>query len=589
MPAKDLVTDARAAVKRDPCELLAKIANISLSSADAPLFALLCKYGLTVPIGFSWTVAGSIDRYPFLSPKTTLETLSREGYLHRVLGVPVLLAHEALGLFWKKFQAVHPQHSLFDNDENLDFEHLIPYYLHGDGGRGYKKDPIEILSMFPALGSGSRGAPCDLSSKRPAETDIKLGINLQGNSGATRFLFGVVSSLVAKTDPQIFDDLMEKWSESLKSLFDEGFQAAGSTWRVMILGFTGDSPFVKKVGKTNRSFHNVRKFFSSRKPQKGCCWLCHAGHEVPEHGIAIPFEHLGLFEPEWLKTCHLNNPLPWDGNGGAILQYMLLDKADTAAAFFKPDLFHIWHAGVGQDFTASALMHAIKVIYAQRGVARDLECLNSDLRSWMQSTHKRLHCGFLTEDLLGYSSTREFPEGKWLKNSDTSTVLKFLIHLLQCPDYAHKVAGDPILQEVLECALAMGRVLKTCFQAEFFMASADCRMVIESGHRFLTGYSSLVSMCLSQGLCLFKLRPKTHYLNHVFLRVYEEWRESGTATNPCAESTFMSEDFVGRTARISRRVSPRSVALKTLQRYLLFMKTALDKETFEMLDLSWLD
>ncbi|CAE7318528.1 unnamed protein product [Symbiodinium sp. CCMP2592] len=589
VPAKDLVIDARAAKKRDPCELLAKIANISLSSADEPLFALLCKHGLTLPIGLSWTAAGSINRYPFLSPKTTLEVLSRQGYFHRVTGVPVHLVHETLGLFWKKFRAVHPQHSVFDNSDNLDFERLIPYYLHGDGGRGYKKDPIEILSMFPALGSGSRGAPCDLSSKRPAQTDIKLGINLQGNSGATRFLFGVVSSLVAKTDPQIFDDLVAKWSDSLRSLFHDGFQAAGSTWRVMILGFTGDSPFVKKIGKTTRSFHNVRKFFSSRKPQKGCCWLCHAGHEEPEQGIAIPFEHLGLFEPEWLKTCRLQNPLPWVGNGGAILHHMLFDKADTPASFFRPDLFHIFHAGVGQDFTASALVYSMRELYAQRGVARNLECLNADLRTWMQSSRKRLHCGFLTEDLLGYSSTREFPEGKWSKNSDTSTIVKFVIHLLQRPDYAYKVAGDPILQEILECALAMGRVFRSCFQAEFFMASADCIVVIESGHRFLTGYASLVSMCLSQELCLFKLRPKTHYLNHVILRVYEEYRQSGTATNPCAESTFMSEDFVGRTARISRRVSPRSVALKTLQRYLLFMKTALDKESFEMLDLSWLD
>ena len=31
------------------------------------------------------------------------------------------------------------------------------FYLYGDGGRGFKKGPIEILAMFPALGSGSIG------------------------------------------------------------------------------------------------------------------------------------------------------------------------------------------------------------------------------------------------------------------------------------------------------------------------------------------------------------------------------------------------------------------------------------------------
>ena len=50
----------------------------------------------------------------------------------------------------------------------------------------------------------------------------------------------------------------------------------------------------------------------------------------------------------------------------------------------------------------------------------------------------------------------------------------------------------------------------------------------------------------------------------------------------------MSEDFVGRAARVSRRVSTRAVAIKTLQRYIFLMKAALDRDVFEMLDLSML-
>ncbi|CAE7362808.1 hypothetical protein AK812_SmicGene15369 [Symbiodinium microadriaticum] len=589
VPAKDLVTDARASAKRDPCEILRKISKIDVSSADAPLYALLRKHGLALPLDFCWTRAGNIDKYPFFSPKAQLEVLSRQGHFHRVLGVPVHLAHEALGLFWKKFRAVHPEHSIFDNSRNLDFEKLIPYYLHGDGGRGFKKDPIEILSMLPALGSGSNKMRYDLSSKRPLQSELELGINLQGNSGANRFLFSVVSSLVAKSDPQIFDDLMETWSESLQALLNHGFQAEGSTWRVVILGFTGDSPFVKKVAKTTRSFHNVRKRFFSLTPQKGCCWLCHAGFESPEEGIFIPFEHLGFTEPEWVKTTRLANPLPWDGNGAAILQHMLLDKADTPASCFRADFFHIWHAGVGQDFTASSLIYAMKVLFGRGGVHRDLSALNEALKNWIRSSGKRLRCGHLTEDLLGYNGTREYPEGKWSKNMDTAIIMKFLTHFLQRTDFEDKVQSDGILQEILASAVAIGRVVKVCFEAEFFMSSAHCMIIIENGHRFLRGYANLVSTCHSRGLCLFKLRPKIHYLNHVFLRVYEEWEASATATNPMAEATFMSEDFVGRTARISRRVSPRAVALKTLQRYNLHMKTALDKETYDMLDFSWLD
>ncbi|CAE7299174.1 unnamed protein product [Symbiodinium sp. CCMP2456] len=590
--AKDLVIDARSAVKRDPCAVLAKIAQVQLSSADTPLYALLRKHGLALPIDISWKKAGKEPRYPFFSPKAQLEVLSEQGYFYRVAGVPADLACEALDLFWQKFKAVHPQHDIFLNSENRDFRRLIPYYLHGDGGRGYKKDPIEILSMFPALGTGSRHREVDLSLKRRLQSEIELGINLQGNSGATRFLFSVVSSLDAKKDGQIFDDLIEIWSHELKELYDNGFQANGHTWHVIILGFTGDAPFVKKIAKTNRSFHNVRKRHNSKNVQKGCCWLCHAGFDSPDEDIFFPFEHLGFTQPAWLATCHLNNPLPWDGEGSVLLRHMKLDRADTPAAFWRADMFHVWHAGVGQDFTASGLIYCMKALFGLGSVAKDLNALNELLQQWMQRTKNRLHCGrSLTEDLLGYSSTREYPEANWSKNMDTAVVMKFIVYLLQRPDFQEKVQQDDIMKEILACALAIGRVMKVCFEAEFFMSNEHCMTVIDCGHSFLCGYSKLVNMCYSRQLCLFKLRPKVHYLNHIFLRVLEEWRSSGTATNPIGEATFMSEDFVGRTARLSRRVNTRAVAVKSLQRYALFMKTALDSETFSMLldDLAWLD
>lgn len=96
-------------------------------------------------------------------------------------------------------------------------------------------------------------------------------------------------------------------------------------------------------------------------------------------------------------------------------------------------------------------------------------------------------------------------------------------------------------------------------------------------------------MCYGQNLCLFKNRPKIHYLNHIYLRIFDEWTAAGTAVNPMAEATFMSEDFVGHAARISRRVDPRAIAVKVLQRYLCWIQSALDKDTLLLLDLSWLE
>ena len=578
-------------MKRDPCPVLHRIVKVPPSNADAPLFDLLQKQsGLGFPIDFSWTQAGNVHRYPFFSPKDMVQTLDKEGFFHRVLGVPVHLASEALDSFWTKFRALHPRHEVFHRPgpEIIDFQKLIPYYLHGDGGRGFKKDPIEIFSMFPALGTGSRKRRVDLSSKRPLESEIELGINLLGHSGATRFLFSVVSSLVAKHDGKVFDDLMDVWGREMRSLFDHGFQAAGSKWRILVIGFTGDSPFVKKVAKSIRSFHNVRKGPKSKNAQKGCCWLCNAGFDDPAQGISFPFEHLGFTEPLWLRTTHLDNPLPWLGNGGPLIQHMLLDMDETPAAFFRPDFFHVWHAGVGLDFTASAFIYSMKVLFGRGSVAKDLNALNEALKNWLRTSKSKPHCGSLTEDLLGYTGTREYPESRWSKCMDTAVFMEFLTFLLERPDVQSKVEADSILTEILHCARAINLAITTMLQAQFFMTPSDTEIVLETGHGFLTGYTTLVSMCYNQSLCLFKLRPKVHYLNHVFLRVYEEWKAAGCAINPLGEATFMSEDFVGRTARISRRVSTRAVAVKTMQRYVFMMQTALRKETCEMIDVSML-
>ncbi|CAE7383534.1 unnamed protein product [Symbiodinium sp. CCMP2456] len=582
VPAKDLVIDAQTAWKRDPCEVLAKIAKVPISNADAPLFAILRKHGLAWPVDFSYAKAGKEAKYPFLSPRAMLETLSAEGYFHRVVGLPVHLASEGLDFFWKKFRGLYPRHSVFENN-SIDFTRLIPYYLHGDGGRGYKKESVEILSMFPALGSGSRRKAVDLSSKRARENEIELGINLTGSSGATRFLFTVVTNLVAKTDDKLFDDIMEVWSEQLKAILDDGFEVGGSTWRIIILGFTGDSPYVKKVAKTTRSFHNVRKRHTSKNVQKGCCWLCNAGYDSPEDGIFYPFEHLGFTEPAWLQTCRLNNPVPWDGNGGRLLQHMLLDKDDTPAAFYKADFFHVWHAGVGQDYCSSSMVYCMKVLFGRGSVAKDVSVLNEALKNWLPSSKQKLHCAKITEDLLGYNGTREYPEGKWSKNMDTAVFTNFIVYLLERPDFQPQLEND-----ILAAGKAIGQVIRTCLEADYFMSSAQCQTVIKNGHKFLTAYSTLVNKCYDLSLCLFKLRPKVHYLNHAFLKVFEEWRASSSACNPLAESTFMSEDFVGRAARLSRRVSPRAIAIKTLQRYALFMQTSLSKETVEMMDVSML-
>ena len=450
------------------------IANIKANDADKPLYKIFSEHGLTLGIQMSTARVGDLECYPYLEPRDLLEQISGMGFFHKVLGLPVDLAEEGLTCFWKQYRMLFPNHPVFD--QYVQMHRVIPYYLHGDGGRGFKKDPIEILSMFPALGCGTRKRPVELvGHKRLREQDaeaLDMGVNLAGNSGTSRFLFSVLSNLVHKASPDSFDALIDLWGQRLQSLFADGFEALGSTWHVAIIGFTGDSPFVKKIGHFTRSFGNVRKHHSANANQKGCCWLCRAGFENSEE--QYPFEHLGYWEPKWIATQGANNPLLWVGGGGPLLQYMMLGT--DAPAFFRPDFFHIVHAGVGKIFLGSSLVYSMKALFGLGGVKRDLKALNETLGVFLKESKSSLHLGkSLSEDNLGYQGTREYPEGHWSKSMDTATLMKFQLWLLQREEFRDKVGSNEMLSEISAAAMTMGQVMRRLLQSAFFCPGRTAR------------------------------------------------------------------------------------------------------------------
>ena len=79
------------------------------------------------------------------------------------------------------------------------------------------------------------------------------------------------------------------------------------------------------------------------------------------------------------------------------------------------------------------------------------------------------------------------------------------------------------------------------------------------GETFVLSYQHLAARSLNSGMCLFKLRPKTHYLTHV---VYDTFRKY----NPKKTSTWMDEDFMGKVTKVAGMCHPRTVSLRTLER-----------------------
>ena len=63
--------------------------------------------------------------------------------------------------------------------------------------------------------------------------------------------------------------------------------------------------------------------------------------------------------------------------------------------------------------------------------------------------------------------------------------------------------------------------------------------------------------------------PKTHYIHHGALDILNTAQRSTFVINPLAFSNQTQEDFVGRAARISRRVAVPLVHLRVIQRCLI--------------------
>ena len=92
---------------------------------------------------------------------------------------------------------------------------------------------------------------------------------------------------------------------------------------------------------------------------------------------------------------------------------------------------------------------------------------------------------------------------------------------------------------------------------------------------FMRCYQFNVAECRARSMNRFTLIPKCHMLHHTGVRLRQECAKGEYCCNPLSESVQMQEDFIGRPARISRRVSVKLVHLRSIQRSLIAQAFAL--------------
>ena len=412
-----------------------------------------------------------------------------------------------------------------------------------------------VIQFQPVLGFGSR-------LSHPNKIGNNTGINLQGHSFTSRFLIGVMPKQMYRDSLDVFDTFMVEAMRSLESLYYEGLPLQdGRLLRFLVVGLKGDLPFLAKAGHLNRTFLNIRKApeKATSKPLAGCCWMCGAGSPN------IPLEDFSA-EPCWISTCGASNALPWTTTP-PWFDHLPAQLYEDRGRFFKLDLLHIYHLGVGRDFVGSSLSVLLEQVYPGDTFPQKLEAMNEDLRTYCTSKRKQIHFKFLTRDLLGFVSNNKYPTGHWNKASDTPVLMEFVFWILQ--QHATEVGQSRMLQIMSSASEAMGFFMRELLGAPLWLSVEQAHRAGQASLHFLQCYAKLVEIFYQKKDCKYNLVPKLHNMHHLSLGLLGSAFKGNKAINPISYCCFQDEDFIGRVSRLSRRISPKLLVRRTMERYLI--------------------
>ena len=119
-----------------------------------------------------------------------------------------------------------------------------------------------------------------------------------------------------------------------------------------------------------------------------------------------------------------------------------------------------------------------------------------------------------------------------------------------------------VVSEAVDC---INQSIEELYSADLWLQQPVAQRIGQRGLRFVELYGQLAQMAFDEGLALWVLMPKSHVVHHTFLDLAEaqEWTIS-----PLAYAVQMSEDFVGKKARLARRVGANQAIRRVLERSL---------------------
>ncbi|CAK9111666.1 unnamed protein product [Durusdinium trenchii] len=413
---------------------------------------------------------------------------------------------------------------------------------------------MEVLESVEDLSDNLRQL---LDRAREIEKNLQAVTERVTTTSTEGILAGYKKDKKYQSTPGLLLSILHCISEDLRQLCTDGVKRPEGTYKFALLGFKGDLEYVAKCGMLSRSYQNV-----GHVNQIACCSDCKAG--LPQY----PFEDFTA-RAQWKRTVHIE--VPWT----AIPPFAPIAfepwNSGKASMWFRGDPFHIFRLGIARNFIGSTIvMLAHEGHFDDTTDASESRALKARLeRGWASfalwcHTHRETPAGLRSFSIqkLHMPTQGSFPY-IGCKGSDTILLLRWLQWFTGLALISHP-ADNTLTLMLRGC---QGGLSFQKIHNHGLWLRRQCRFNIHRSIKtFLSAYGHLARIAQNKRYTLYSMVPKAHALDHIadFIQ-----RSNGNeyVLNPCTFDCSMAEDYIGRLARQSRRVSAKNCVSNTLLAY----------------------
>ena len=476
-------------------------------------------------------------------------------------------AKQSLRAFWQGYSQYHSTHEVFSLQE--PFDQLIPIALHGGEGRGKRRSQTTVFSLESVLGITGHSSVCtgccpNQSWDAPYGEDDGyqhpflplLRHNMKGHSFLQHFPLFILPGTLWKNYKSLTKTLVTFLAGELKTLFHDGLQAAGATYRIVVVGSKGDLKWVGKIANLTRGYEN-----QGRVQDLLSCHQCMAGSEQ------LPAEDFST-SPCWEPTVHSERP--WSDSNLPCLMAIPFDQ-EKPELLYRNDVFHTLRLGIYRDFSASCIFLFMKWGYFGCGnMPEKLEAAHGHFTLYLRTVGKTAALRSFTLALFNYQNAGSYVWSN-TKGSDTMLLCEWLVVAAR----AFLVEEtDRIKRQALSVVCDAGQLSLEWFDLIYkhgmFLPRCCAATLYEKGQAFLNGYAWLANFAMGCSMCLFGVKPKCHFQKHTLLEIYWQLQQGCLyVMSPVVWDCSQNEDLMGRVCKLGRKVDTRVITQRVLEFYLI--------------------